>query len=282
MISMSGFFRHVRSERASGGRPRILRGSVGPASRLGRAWIRGDRQSLVSRRCGTSLAAPLNREAILVSAESSAASVRAGFSAMGIGGVLLAVFFTMGMLVGGDENDPAGRAQSTASIADVIGNAVYVLSLIGLLLGLVALLAFLRSAPQWGWRVASLVFGFSSIACVLVGIGAAGPGAETVASLYAPGQNAIANALGQMSGGTFGPYILPYYLAGAVLGLLCAIFAAVALWNAVVPHWLAVLFAAGFALSMGSAPLVTQIGGVLLAIASFTLARRAASANAGQ
>ncbi len=211
---------------------------------------------------------------------STAGPMRAGFIVMGVAGALLAVFFTVGMLMGGDQSNPGARAASTASLGDVIANAVYVLSLIGILLGLVALLGFLRPPSRRQWAIGSLITGIASLACILVGIGAAGPGAETVASLYAPGQNAIAGALAQMSGGSFGPYILPYFIAGAVLGLLCGILGAVELWHTIgVPRWVAVLFGLGFALTMGSAPLVTQVGGVLLAIASFALASRAGAAH---
>jgi hypothetical protein len=82
--------------------------------------------------------------------------------------------------------------------------------------------------------------------------------------------------LAKLSGGDFGRAVLAVLLAAIILGLLGAVANGVAIWRSgTLPKWAGVLVAAGFVLLVASTPIVSQLGGILLALGGGWIARTA-------
>ena len=70
-------------------------------------------------------------------------------------------------------------------------------------------------------------------------------------------------------------------IAAIIAGLLGAVAFGVAIWRSgTLPKWSGVLFALGFVLLVGSAPIVSQLGGILLLVGGGWIARTIGQAGA--
>jgi uncharacterized phage infection (PIP) family protein YhgE len=119
-----------------------------------------------------------------------------------------------------------------------------------------------------------VVLSVVSVGLLLAGLGAFTLASAVAANVYRSGDTGASGVLAKLSGGNFGAAILATLIAAMVLGLAGAICFGVAIWRAgTLPKWAGVLVAAGFVLLVASAPFVSQLGGILLAIGGTWIAR---------
>jgi hypothetical protein len=204
------------------------------------------------------------------------APVRAGLWLLGAAGLVCTAIFVDWMVAGGPspETDPQAFADYSTSLSGVGSGLVYLVGLVLLLFGVLALYSVLAHGSQRRLALAGLVAQVTGICALLAALGASVLAVAVVGKLYQQGQTGVVPALDKFQGGSFDTVILFVLLSGLVLSLLGAIASGVALWHSgAFPKWLAVAFGLGLALFATSAPPFTMIGGVLLAVVSFGLQR---------
>ena len=192
------------------------------------------------------------------------------------GGTIIAVLTALWLTHGGsDAGNPAQMAKEQASFFFVlVFGWLQILAFVALLLGLAALYGVLSRRTGSNLALGGLVLGTLSLSAVIAGFGAAMLGGAVVADSYLRGNTGALDALHRLSGGSFGTAILQALIAGTILSALSAVATGVAIWrSAVFPLWSAVAFGVGFVLAVASFPLISTVGGVLLAVSGFTLAR---------
>jgi hypothetical protein len=199
------------------------------------------------------------------------APVRWGLWLIAVAGILCTAIFTYWMTAGdlNPETDPKKFADYATSIGSIGRNVAY---LVGI--GVLALYGMLAGGREHSLALAGLVLHVASLCTLLAGLGGAIFGQAVVAGLYEEGNTGVAPALVKLNGGTFGTAILVAFLVAVVLAVLGAIATGIAIWRSgALPRWSAVVFGLGFVLFAGSAPLITHLGGILLAIASIWMVR---------
>jgi hypothetical protein len=145
---------------------------------------------------------------------------------------------------------------------------------VALILGLMALYVWLATGRTGNVALAGLVLSVVSVGLLLAGLGAAFLAAAIAANVYLGGDAGASAVLAKLSGGNFGTAVLVDFIATMAVGLLGGVANGIAIWRSgTLPKWAGVLFAAGFALMMASAPIVTQLGGILLVISGVWIAR---------
>jgi hypothetical protein len=146
--------------------------------------------------------------------------IRWGLWLLPLAGILLTVAFSLGMVVPADpERDVDRYAAATVSPVGLAGATLYLVGLIILLPGLMALASWLGGRPPWRWATAGLVLSVVSVGLQLAALGAAALGSLVVAALYLAGHPGVRDALLPLTGGHFSPYILAYLIVGVILGL---------------------------------------------------------------
>ncbi len=203
-------------------------------------------------------------------------AIRRGLWLLPLGAIVPVVIFTIWLAIPSDlDTDPRAAAAAAAGPLGLVTGGVYLLALVALLFGVQALYGWLAPGPARTWALAGLAFGVTSLGLLLAAFGAFILGGAIVAATYLSGAPGSLEALRQLSGGGFGPPVLAAFVAGALLGVAYGLANGVALWRAGLPRWVPVTFGLGFALFALSAPIVSHLGGLLLAIAGGWIARAA-------
>ncbi len=194
-----------------------------------------------------------------------------------VAGLLIAAIFTYWTAAVGElkpATDPQTFADYATSIGGLGSGIAYLVGIVLLLFGVLSLYGVVAGDRERVLALAGLVLQVASLSALLAALGAAALGGAIVAALYEGGQTGVAPALVKFNGGTFGAPILAAFLVGAALALLGAISTGIAVWRSgTLPRWSAIVFGLGFVLFAASVPLITSLGGILLAIASVGMAR---------
>lgn len=188
------------------------------------------------------------------------------------------IVFTVWTAIPSDlDTDPRAAAQAAAGAPGLVTGGLYIVALLAMLLGLQALYGWLATGRARPWALAGLTLSVASIGLLLAAFGAFILAGAIVAAVYLNrGASDILDALRELSGGSFGPPILVTYVAAIALAVAGGVCNGIALWRAsTLPRWLPLIFGIGFILFALSAPVVTQVGGTLLAIAGAWMARSA-------
>ena len=205
-----------------------------------------------------------------------AAPLRWGIWLIPVAGIIPAIVFTLWM-VGPNPNidtDPKGAADAATSVLGLGGGIVYLLATIALVFGLFALYGWLAGGRMGTMALAGLVLSVLSVGLLLAAYGAFVLASAVAADVYRSGDAGASGVLAKLSGGNFGRAILATLIAAIIVGLLGAVANGVAIWRSgTLPRWSGVLFALGFVLLVGSAPIVSQLGGILLLIGGVWIAR---------
>lgn len=211
-----------------------------------------------------------------VTRDMASGPIRWGLWLLAAGGILCTAIFTYWMTQGNLDpaTDPQRYAADATSVGTLGSNVAYLVGLVLLLLGVIALYGLLAGGQHRSLALAGLVLNVASLSALLAGLGAGILGGAVVASLYQEGQTGVAPALVKLSGGTFGTPILIALGVAVALAILGAIATGLALWrDGTLPKWTAVVFGLGFVLFTTSFPGPTHLGGILLAIAGIGLVR---------
>jgi hypothetical protein len=150
----------------------------------------------------------------------------------------------------------------------------YVVGLALLIPGLVGLTAHVAARSSRRLALAGMAFGIVSIGLLESMFGAMSLGSAVVADAYDDGNTTVLPVLKQFEGGHLAHILQTIWTFGVLLGLLAAIAYGVALWRSGdAPKWVAIVFGLGFVLFVTSIPFTTLPGCILLAVASFRIAR---------
>ncbi len=202
---------------------------------------------------------------------------RWGLWALPAAGVLTGVLW-LGALFAGASPDPssdqAGFARFVTSPGWTIIGDVYIIGVLCLLFGVVALYAVLAESPARQWAAVGMILGVISMA-LLVGVWMILAFADPIlGDLYQSGQQGAGEAFKVMSGGHWSGRMVPVFIVGGLAGLIAAISLGVAIWRSGrLPKWVGVAFGVAFLLSALSAPFVTLVGALLLVVTGVVIAR---------
>jgi hypothetical protein len=191
-----------------------------------------------------------------------------------IGAVLIGTIFTYFLTAPDVVEDPAGAAEFATNAMSYVLGILYLLATIAVLLGLVALYAWLSDGPAAGIALAGLVLGVTSLGLLLAADGVFILATAAVGVLLLDGNTAAGDVLAKLTGGDFNWPVLVAFTMAMALALAAGIADAVAIWRSGrVPRWTAVMFGLGLVLLTTSTPFIGQIGSLLLAIAGVVIAR---------
>jgi hypothetical protein len=194
--------------------------------------------------------------------------------------------------------DQAGFARAVTDALHAIVGYLYIIGLLCLLFGVLAISAWLqdtqvRSDPVTPARAASIlrrawnasgssyaavgmVFGVVATTLVIGTWTILVVATPTVGDVYLSGHPGAGEVFKVLSGGHWGARVVPLFIVTGLADLA----AAYSLGDAIrrsgrVPKWAGPVFGVGFALTIVSAPLVSLIGAVLLIVAGIMMARGA-------
>jgi hypothetical protein len=195
--------------------------------------------------------------------------------------------------------DPAGVARAVTDAPHTIVGYLYLIGLLCLLFGLLAVSAWLQDTQvgqdavspartagivrrAWNasgstYAMVGMVFGTIATTIVIGTWTMLVIATPTVGDVYLSGHPGAGEVFKFLSGGHWGPRVAPIFIVAGVSALV----AAFTLGDAIrrsgrVPRWVGPAFGFGFALSMVSAPVVSLVGAVLLILAGVMIARGAA------
>jgi hypothetical protein len=123
-------------------------------------------------------------------------------------GAVGAVIFTYWMTTPGAPDDPRGFAEWVTSIVGMLSGIIYILAVLGLVFGLMALYATLSHNRTRTLALIGLIAGVLGIGMLASALGSAVFGAAVVSDVYLDGNAAVEVALVDLSGGNFGQAIL--------------------------------------------------------------------------
>lgn len=191
-----------------------------------------------------------------------------------IGAGLIGAIFTYFLTSPDVVEDPVGAAEFATNATGYALGILYILATIAVLLGLVALYAWLSDGPAGGIALAGLVLGVTSLGLLLAADGVFILATAAVGVLLLDGNAGAGDVLAKLTGGDFNWPVLVAFIMAVGLALAAGIADAVAIWRSGrVPRWTAVVFGLGLALLTTSTPLIGQIGSLLLVIAGVVIAR---------
>lgn len=203
---------------------------------------------------------------------------RRGVWLLPLAGIAGALIFTYWETAPDARTDVPGGAEWVTSTPGFTSGVLYILSLVALLLGLTALYGCLADHPGHIPALAGLILGVLSVGLILTTMGAGVLAAAVVADEYLSGNTAVAPALEDLSGGNFGTPIIIAFAGGVLAALASSIAFGYAIWRSgTLPKWSGILVGVGLVLFLATAPIVTQLGGILLAVGGAWIARTVAT-----
>jgi hypothetical protein len=199
---------------------------------------------------------------------------RLGIWALPVAGILILlpwfVFF------GGPtaSSDPDGYARQLTSGPFVGAGYVYLVGLVCLLFGLLALFTSLPPAPG-SLPTVGMVLSLSAVALVLPVFGVEVLAGPVLGDVYQAGHKDVSAAMVALAGGSFSGRIITYFVVVILVAALGAIATGTSLWRSrALPRWTIVALQVGFILTVASTPVVTHVGAILLIITGVWIARR--------
>ena len=191
-----------------------------------------------------------------------------------VAGILGFLIFSYWMTTPDGADDPQGFADWAAGSAGMGSGIIYILAVIALLLGMMALSVWLAGGAKRDLALVGLVCTVVSIGFLLAALGTMIFGAAVVADEFNAGNVGIEPALEDLSGGNLATPVLVAYAIAVVAALVAGIVLGIAIWqSATLPRWSGVLIGLGFVLFATTAPVSTHVGGILLAAGSIWIAR---------
>jgi hypothetical protein len=202
-----------------------------------------------------------------------------GIYALPAAGVLTAVPWVLFLGNPSAKDDPEGYARGVASAVHTVGVYLYLLGLIFLLFGLLALYAYLARTPTSSWAGTAVIASVVGIALALPSFGITMMGDAVLADVYLGGERDLSAAMGLLSDPTLTYRTSANFGVWVIASVIGAIAYAVAAWRSgSVPRWAGVLVAIGFGLSMTLSPGLAWPGGLCLVIGGVWLARSVSQA----
>lgn len=169
--------------------------------------------------------------------------------------------------------DQAGFARSVTSPLYTIAGDVYIIGLFCLLFGLLALYAVLADGTR-AWAAAGMISGVVGVTSVVGVWTILVIGDAVVGDVYLSGHTGAGAAFQYMSGGHWNGRIVPLIVVGGLGGLIGGISLGITIWRSErSARWFGVAFGIGFLLSIVSAPIVSQVGALLLIVSGVLIAR---------
>jgi len=163
--------------------------------------------------------------------------------------VLTAVPWVLFIGIPSAKDDPEGYARSVASAVHAVGGYLYLLGLISLLFGLLALYAYLSRTHTSSWAGAAMIASVVGIALALPAFGIRRMGDAVLADVYLGGQRDLSAAMGLLPDPALAYRTTANFGVLVIASLIGAIAYAVAAWRSgSVPRWAGVLVGAGFGL----------------------------------
>jgi hypothetical protein len=130
------------------------------------------------------------------------------------------------------QNDPEGYARSITSAASTVVGYAYLVGLLCLLFGLLALYAYLAPGPAHTWAAAGMILGVASVALLLGAFAVLVLGAAVVADVFLSGHQDVSAAIVKLSGGSnLSGRIIALLVVIILLGLAGAVATATAVWR---------------------------------------------------
>jgi hypothetical protein len=201
--------------------------------------------------------------------------LRRGIYALPAAGILTAVPWLLILGKPSVKSDPEGYARSLTTTGNAVGGYLYLVGLICLLFGLLALYGYLARTRASSWAAGGMIASVSGIGLALPVFGILGLADTVLADVYLSGHKDVAVALLQLSGGNFSGRINTYFTVFIIVSLIGAVGYAVAVWKSgTLPKWAGIVVAAGFVLSMTLTPIVAWVGAVCLVAGGVWLAMR--------
>lgn len=200
--------------------------------------------------------------------------VRWGFWLLGITGIIVIVVWSV--LMFSSTPDPIKETQKYVDSVNIFLAffAAYVVVVVGLILGLAALYSMVSRSNGHRLALLGLVTGVLAGTIVLADWGALTLGTIAIADAYKDGNTGVAPALKYLEGGELPGLLDAIFMVAVVLALICAISYGISLWRSqIFPTWVIVAFGLGLILVAATIPLIAQLGGILLAVAGFSMAR---------
>jgi hypothetical protein len=202
--------------------------------------------------------------------------VRFGIWALPAAGILILLPWFVFLSAPNASSDPDGYARQLTSGPSVAAGYVYLVGLLCLLFGLLALYASLPPAPG-SLPTVGMVLSLSSVALLLPGFGVLVIAGPVLGDVYLAGHKDVSLAMVALAGGSFTGRIIAYFVVVMLVAALGAIATGTNLWRTrALPRWMIVALELGFILTIVSAPIVTHVGAILLIITGVWIARRLA------
>lgn len=200
--------------------------------------------------------------------------VRRGIYALPVAGIVTALPWPLIFSYSSRQSDHDAYARGLTSAAHYVSYYLYIVGLICLLFGLLALYRSLAQTRGSNWAAAGMITSVIAIALALPVVGLLGLADRVIAQVYLDGNKDAYAALVKLSGGTFSDTINNYFGIFLFFALIGAITYAVAMWQSgVLPKWAGVVVAAGFLLTITLTPIVAWVGSACLLVGGIALAR---------
>jgi hypothetical protein len=170
--------------------------------------------------------------------------------------------------------DQAGYARAATEVAYSVAGYLYIIGLLALLFGVLAIYASLARSPVGTYAVVGMLLGVTATT-LLIGVWTILVFATPiVGDVYLSGHPGAGEVFKVLSGAHWSGRMLPLFI---VIGL-CTVIAAFSLGDAIrrsrrFPRWVGLTFGLAFGLSIASQPLVSLAGALLLIVAGIALAR---------
>jgi hypothetical protein len=200
---------------------------------------------------------------------------RLGLFAIPVAGVLTLLPW-LALLVGVGSGNSDQQLAGDQSLNEILG-LVYIIGLLCLLFGLLAIYSVLSAERARNWAVVGMILGVTVVA-LLVGLWMILALVDPVLSdVYRSGhKDGAKQAFDLLSGGSWSGRMTPIFIVGSLCALVASISLGVALWRSGrFAKWIGAAFGVAFLLSALSSPVVTIVGAALLIVTGIIMARKA-------
>ena len=203
---------------------------------------------------------------------------------VGVGGLLLiAGVLTLvpwiGLFVTGapqlnPATNPGGVARLVTGPTHFIVGNIYIIGLLFLLFGVLAINARVASTSGGTWVGVGLVLAIVAITLV-IGVWIVLTYVDAViGDAYQGGNHGVGPLFSSMSGGRWSLWFVPLFVVGGLSGLVAAVALGTGLWRSgSFGKGMAIAFGLAFALSIVSAPIFSIVGALMLIVVGIVIAR---------